>query len=68
MAALEPRSTTFVGMLRGDTATRDTGLAVETAASVMLKVGGAEGRKFVERRMNASKGELKEKLAKLLRT
>jgi hypothetical protein len=33
----------------------------------MLKVGGAEGRKFVERRMNASKGDLKERLAKLLR-
>ena len=67
MAALEPRSTTFVGILRGDTAARDSGLVVETAAAAMLKVGGAEGRKLVERRMNASKGEVKERLAKLLR-
>jgi serine/threonine-protein kinase len=63
--ALEPRQNSIVGRLRGDEG--ESALVIETAASVMLKIGGTEGRRLVENRANMTKGELRDRLRAMLR-
>ncbi|MEZ4296061.1 MAG: hypothetical protein R3B70_13885 [Polyangiaceae bacterium] len=63
--ALRPKSRSLVTFFKND-ADNESPLVLTTVARVLLNIGGAEGRKHVERRLAASRGEIKKALSELL--
>lgn len=61
---IEPRTRSIVGVLRG--VPQESPLVIATAASALLKIGGQGGRKAVEKRLAVSRGEVRERLQRLL--
>ena len=64
LRTIEPRSRSLVGVLRG--VPPESPLVIATAASALLKIGGQGGRKAVEKRLALSRGEVRERLQRLL--
>ncbi|HXK16395.1 MAG TPA: hypothetical protein VNG33_01225, partial [Polyangiaceae bacterium] len=64
LRTIEPRTRSIVGVLRG--VPQESPLVIETAASALLKIGGQGGRKAVEKRLAVSRGEVRERLQRLL--
>jgi eukaryotic-like serine/threonine-protein kinase len=64
---IEPRTRSLVDRFRGDSASSND-LVVEAVARALVAIGGDGGREAIARRASASRGELADKLRKMLAT
>ncbi len=63
--AIRPKTRSIVSLFKNDADTENV-LVLTTVARVLIAIGGAEGRKEVERRASSSRGELKKALGELV--
>jgi serine/threonine-protein kinase len=65
--ALRPRNRSLIDVFRHTSGGRDDAMVVETIARSLIAINADEGKVEVQRRASASKGELRERLERLLR-
>ena len=66
LATMEPRTKSFVGIVIDLPQMNENALVLETVATVLLTIGGDAGRRAVEKRAATSRGEVKDRLERVL--